>query len=85
MNIRLDSNDLIVRGHQLYEQKLRSILEPHHTGRYVAIEPDTEHYFVADTSVEALQAARTALPDKLFYLARVGYRSAHKIGGRGLQ
>jgi hypothetical protein len=76
--------ETIARGKQIYDEKLKAVLEPEQIGRYVAIDPETERYFLGDTSAEALVAAHGALPDSRFYLARVGYKAAHTIGGYGL-
>lgn len=76
--------DFIERGKRLYDERLREELEPENTGRFLAVEPDSENYFLGDTDVEALTAARRAMPDSLFYLVRVGYETAHSVGGHAL-
>lgn len=76
--------DIIERGKRVYEEKLRGELEPQHAGRFLAIEPRSQRYFLGDTDVEALLAAREAMPDNRFYLVRVGYETAHSIGGHAL-
>ena len=72
---------LIEEGKRVYTERLQTVLEPEHTGRFVAIEPQTGRYFLGDTGSEALVAARSAMPDSLFFLARIGYPAAHSIGG----
>lgn len=74
---------VIRQGRQLYEEKLKAELEPKHTGRFVAIEPNTGDYFLGNTSTEALLAAHTAMPNSRFYLKRVGYETTHQIGSYG--
>jgi hypothetical protein len=74
---------LIEEGKRVYTERLQSVLEPEHTGRFVAIEPETEAYFLGDTGSEAMIAAREAMPDRLFYLARIGYKAADSLGGYG--
>jgi hypothetical protein len=76
-------SDLGNRAKALYESKLKAVLEPEQKGKFVAIEPDTESYFVADTGTKALLQARAVLPEKLFFLARIGYPTADAIGGYG--
>jgi hypothetical protein len=68
-------------GEDLYETQLKAILEPQHSGEFVAIEPSSGRYFLGETATAALVAARTAMPKSLFFLTRVGRTSAHKIGG----
>jgi hypothetical protein len=77
------TENLAERAKALYESKLKILLEPTAKGKFVAIEPDTEKYFVADTGTKAILQAREALPDKLFFLMRVGYQTADTIGGYG--
>ena len=74
-------DDLVERGQAFYDEHLKEELEPEHTGRYVAIEPDSGRYFLADTGTDALKAALAEMPGALFYLARVGYRTADALGG----
>ena len=70
-------------GRKFYEEKLKSLLEPEQNGRLIAIEPESESYFIAETSTAAILKALAALPDKQFYLGRIGFRTAHSIGGYG--
>lgn len=76
------SRDEIIRqGRRIYDEKLKNHLEPLHLDRFVAIEPATGRYFLGDTGADALSSARSAMPDRLFYLMRIGHRAAHKITG----
>ena len=76
--------DEVVRsGQRIYDERLQGILEPSQVGRFVAIEPKTGQYFVGDTGTTALLDARTAMPDSLFYLVRIGYQAADTISGYG--
>ena len=74
---------LIARGDKLYREKLKAALEPEQNGQFVAIEPDSEQYFLGRTSSQAMALARAAAPGKEFFLARVGSPAAHTIGGYG--
>ena len=69
---------LTERAEKLYADKLKPILEPTRIGKFVAIEPDSGSYFVNDSDVEALLSAKAALPEKLFYLMRIGFDTAHR-------
>ena len=77
------SDSLSENGQRLYDERLRDLLEPEHNGEFVAIEPDTERYFLGDSGLAALRAGRRELPDKLFYLLRVGSDAAYRVGGYG--
>ena len=77
------ADPLAESGQRFYDERLRGLLEPEHNGQFVAIEPDTERYFLGDTGLAALRAGRSELPDKLFYLLRVGSDAAYRVGGYG--
>ena len=74
-------DDLAERGERMYQEKLKPILEPTETGKFVAIEPTSGSYFVNESDIKALLDGLAAFPDKLFYLMRIGYEVAHQIGG----
>ena len=80
-NSENENQSLIERGQHTYRQVLASILEPSHDGEFIAIEPDSGQYFLEKTATGALVAARSAMPDKLFDLTRVGRETAHTVGG----
>ena len=66
----------------VFTRRLLSVqLEPENLGRFIAIEPFSGRYFLGDTGAQALVAARSEMPDRIFYLMRIGYRAAHTIGG----
>lgn len=71
-------------GERFYVERLRDVLEPGQVGRFVAIEPETGSYFVGVNGSEALAAAHKAVPDGLFYLKRIGFEYAYRMGGRSL-
>lgn len=58
---------LISRGDKFYREKLKATLEPKQTGQFVAIEPDSEQYFLGRTSSQAMALARAAIPGKDFF------------------
>jgi hypothetical protein len=73
------ADDLAESGQRLYDGRLKALLE--HEGEFVAIDPETERYFLGHTGLDALKAGRSELPDKLFYLLRVGHMAAYRVGG----
>ncbi|CAN5378991.1 hypothetical protein BH20ACI1_BH20ACI1_25560 [soil metagenome] len=70
-------------GKKFYEEQLKPILEPQENGKFVAIEPDSQEYFIATTAVEAIKKGNALFPEKILFLARIGFPTAHKIGGYG--
>jgi hypothetical protein len=73
--------ELSARGKRVYAERLKVILEPEHIGAFVAIEPESGRYFLGSSGAEALIMARDAMPESLFFLARVGYPAADSLSG----
>lgn len=65
-------DDLVKLGKKFYEEKLKVILEPEHNGEFVAIEPYLGKYVVEKKKIDAILKARAEMPEKLFFLAKVG-------------
>jgi hypothetical protein len=65
---------------RLYEMELKANLESSHCGQFVAIEPSSKAYFLADTFVAAAMAARDAFPERTSFLMRIGHDAAFHIG-----
>lgn len=61
------------RGERIYRTQLKTLLEPRHTGEFVAIEVESGNYFVGPTIGAALAKASKKYPDKHFYIIRIGY------------
>lgn len=68
-----NARSLEARGERIYRTKLKTLLEPRHTGEFVAIEVESGDYFVGPTIGTALAKASKKYPDKCFYIMRVGY------------
>jgi hypothetical protein len=71
----VDSRETARRAEKFYDDRLKQELEALHLHRYVAVEPDSGEYFLGDTLSEAIQAARSAYPDRLAFAIRVGHGS----------
>lgn len=65
---------------QIYESRLRSQLEPEHTGEYVAIEPVSESYFMGAQFIDAALAAKQTHPERKSFVIRIGHEAAFHIG-----
>jgi hypothetical protein len=74
----VDMHRLGEEGERIYHEKLKPILEPKYKGKIVAIEVDSEDYFIGDTVVEAGTKAKERYPDKIFHFIRIGYRAVYK-------
>lgn len=65
---------------KVYETDLKARLEADHCNRFVAIEPVTRSFFLADTFIDAALAAKQAHPDRKSFVIRVGHDAAFHIG-----
>jgi predicted RNase H-like HicB family nuclease len=65
------TEELAQKGQKIYE-RLKPTLEPAKNGWYVAIEVVSEQYFLGETAEKAIEEAKKAFPDKLFYVTRIG-------------
>ena len=73
-------DELVRSAKELYERKLRLILEATHRNEFVAVEPVSGDYFLGKTLSEAAGAARDAHPDRLTHTMRVGHEAALHFG-----
>ena len=78
-------SELTRLGIEFYEKHLKSKLEPEHNGEFIAIEPYVGKYFIDKDEMQVILKARQEMPNKIFYLGRVGYEFTHKIGGSWLK
>jgi hypothetical protein len=78
--VSAETKVVIERAKRIYTEQLEAVLEPQHRSRFVAIEPESGEYFLADTFDEAVHAARAKYPSRLSYTVRIGYRAAFHLG-----
>lgn len=63
-------------------EALSQELAKEHFGRFIAIEIDSGEYFIGGTALEATRKAQAKHPGKIFFLGRIGYRTAYTFKGR---
>lgn len=63
--------ELSQKGMAIY-QKISGKMEEKNLGKYLAIEVESEQYFLGETMIEAMAKAKERFPDKLFYFVRIG-------------
>lgn len=78
--ISRESKSVSDRAKRLYADRLQATLEAEHKNRFIAIEPDSGEYFLADTFDRAIRMARTKFPDRLSYTIRIGHPAVFTIG-----
>jgi hypothetical protein len=68
------------RGTELYEGKIRSLVEPGNIGRLLCIDIDSGDYAVADDKLEAAQVLIDKNPDAQIWCLRIGHVAVEKFG-----
>ena len=76
-----ETRSVIERAKRIYADQLQTVLEPQHTNRFVAIEPESGEYFLGDTFDQAVKAAKAKHSSRLSHTIRIGHRAALHIGG----
>ncbi|MBP86184.1 MAG: hypothetical protein CMJ64_05630 [Planctomycetaceae bacterium] len=77
------SQNVARRAKAIYAEKLQAQLESDHPNQFVAIESESEEYFVAESFSNAVAAARKAYPDRISFVIRIGHDAALHLGGVG--
>lgn len=78
---RPDPHEISKKGQRILET-LAQELATKHFGRFIAIEPDSAEYFIGGTAIEATRQAQAKYLGKIFFLGRIGYRTAYTFKGR---
>ena len=74
------SSELSERSEQLYNEKLKGLLEPGHRGQFIAIEPESGDYYLGRSMIEVFQAAHKAHPERPAFVMRIGFPAAVEFG-----
>ncbi len=77
--------DIIRLGQRIYDERLKPILEPTHIGKFITINVLTGDYEMDEEDVAASDRAAERFGDAPTFTARVGYRTAHRLGSGSLR
>ena len=72
--------DVAERAKAIYGLRLQAELETAHPDSYVAIEPESGEHFLADSFGGAVAASRSAYPDRIAFVIRIGHPAAIHLG-----
>lgn len=70
-------------GAKIYES-IKSQYEPVQNGKFLAIDIESKDTYIGNISSEAVELARKAHPNKVFYVVRVGFSAAETLATLGL-
>jgi hypothetical protein len=77
---RYSKEEFARRGTELYEQQIRSQVEPGNQGKFVAIDIESRAYEVDADDYAATERLYARHPDAQIWLVRVGQPAAYRIG-----
>ncbi len=80
-NTTLIPQEVEKKGQEIYEQKLKDKLEKESLGEYVAIDVETEEYFLGESLEDALNKAREKYPNKIFHSIKIGSTGVFTASG----
>ena len=79
---RYDSVEITRRGHELYEQRIRTLVETQENlGKIVSIDIETGDYEVGDDLISTGDRLFARHPGAALYGARIGYNAVYAVGG----
>jgi len=74
---------LAEEGNRIYEE-VKHQYEPEQNGKFLAIETETKNTYLGDTTSEAVEKARDAHPDKVFYVVKIGSSASEVLAELGV-
>jgi hypothetical protein len=77
---RYSSEEFARRGTEIYESKLRALVQPGNDGRILAIDIESGDYAIADEVLEAAQTLIDNNPDAQIWCLRIGHLAVDKMG-----
>jgi hypothetical protein len=78
---RYTIDEIAERGTELYETKIRPLVEADHVDRYLAIDVETGDFAVADKRHDAVMVLRGKNPAAQLWGLRIGHIAAASFGG----
>lgn len=72
--------EVAARGRAIYEERIRSRVEPEHVGEFLVIDVDTGEYEMGADEVAVMKRAAARHPVHSLYGMRIGYRTMGRIG-----
>jgi hypothetical protein len=82
---RLSPDEVVDRGEEIYQRRLRNLVESAHKGKFLVLDIDTEEYEIDADEVAAIDRAIARNPGGERYIKRVGYAFTHRLGGRSFR
>ena len=79
---RYDKEEYARRGTDVYERRVRPLVEGQHPNQIVAIDIESGEYELAGDSLTAAEQLLVRLPDAQIWCVRIGHCAVHTFGSR---
>lgn len=80
---KADIQKIAEEGAKIYE-RVKVNYGPEKRGKFLAIDIESKDTFIGNTSSEAVELARKAHPNKIFYVVKIGFSVAETLASLGL-
>lgn len=78
-----DIQKIAEEGSKIYDD-VKVKYEPQDNGKFLAIDIESKDIFLGNTSSEAVELARKAHPNKVFYVVKIGHSVAETLANLGI-
>ena len=75
---KADIQKIAEAGAKIYET-IKLQYEPAQNGQFLAIDIESKDTYISNTSSEAVELARKAHPNKVFYVVKIGFSAAETL------
>lgn len=79
---KADIQKIAQEGSKIYET-IKVQYEPIHVGEFLAIDVESKDAYLGKTSSDAVEVARKAHPNKVFYVVKIGHSVAETLASLG--
>lgn len=80
---KADIQKIAAEGAKIYAT-IRLRYGPAHNGKFLAIDIESQKVYTGQTSSEAVELARKAHPNKVFYVVKIGFSVAETLASLGV-
>lgn len=77
----MDTDQRMALGKEIYETRIRHLVEPHEHGKYVVLDIATGDYAMGPHLGYTTQELLTRRPDAILYTVRIGHRAVFHLRG----
>ena len=77
-----DKEEIVRRGQEIYETRLRALLEEGNKGKFLVINTETGDYEMDKSDIAVGLRAIERFPGAPLFKMRIGHKAAYRLSGR---